>query len=225
MSTLLEMRTKIKDYVNRSDLTDANLNDFINTAIRRAERDARRSLNYMKQKTTGTLTADAMTLTLPSDYRELEALYVLRENDDRYYKMIKKRMNSAFLTYPYTATDGGFPDQVAVDFKNSNFILRPTPDRAYTYHLYYWGYSTALSADADTHWIMTNHEEIIKYGALREAEFWRMNDERAVMWDSLFKSELKTLQDKEIVEAISGSFPSNESIYVDGGDSQWDITR
>jgi hypothetical protein len=213
---LQDMRAKLTDWSNRNGLSDSLLNDFINTAIRRAEQHPRHSFDYMMIELTGNLVDGTSKYAYPVRFKELEAVYIAEIDSKELHELEVMSLKSGLRDFPF---DNGTENKdrplgITLDPANRQFIYRATPDNAYDFRLYYYETTAALAADADTHWLITNAEELIRYGAMRELELWRHDDTRAQTWNALFKESLKRLQDTEIGAKHKGSYPKVSSLYV-----------
>lgn len=206
-------KTKVADYLHRDDLTSV-IPDFINAALRRVEKSEHHNFNYMRKVATGTLTLNSAYLNLPTRYKEVEAFYV-QDTDNRQRLLQKTSLRKALVDFPYLTSDYDFPKVFCTDDANSRLILRATPDRAYTYNLYYYQKSAELSDDADTHWLLTNEPEILVYGALLEAEPYLKNSEDDIkVWRDFYIQALADLKKTQVNEKWGGSYQAAHSDYV-----------
>lgn len=212
MATYAELQSKVADWLNRTDLT-TQIKDFINIAIRDIESSPLCNFKYMKATASGSLVASDHTLALPTRYKELQAFYVLTTSSE-YTRLDKTSLQYAFLEYPYLSQLKEIPQVIATDDANSQFILRPTPDQAYSYVNYYYAKSAELSNSSDTNWLTINRWELVLYGALMQATPFLGDDPRIATWKSLYDRALKQLKDTEIDEDWGGSPPQIQSNIV-----------
>lgn len=207
--TFGQLQTKVADYLNRDDLT-SQIQTFIQMAQRRIER--KNNLKYMKNYTSGTLTADSAYLTLPTSYKEIASLFLT--SNSKLHPINKEEHPYSLTVYPYLSDQKGLPKIVSTDEANSRFVFRPTPDSAYAYDLWYYKYLTELSASSDTNWLTNNAWEVLLYMALVEAEPFLVNDSRMKTWAELAKTTLDDLIKSETDEKMSGSVQRIKSDYV-----------
>ena len=205
MATFGEIQTKVANWLNRTDLTD-EIKDFINIAIRDIERSPLCNFKYMKATATAAFVAGDYTLALPTRYKELQVFYVLTTTSE-YTRLEKTSLEDALVRFPYLSQLKKIPLVIATDDANSQFIIRPSCDVAYTYVYYYYVKSVELSADSDTNWLTTNSWETVLYGALMQATPFLGDDPRIATWKTLFDRSLKQLKDSEIDEDWGGSPP------------------
>ena len=156
MSTFLQMRTKIADYLDRSDLTD-QIKDAINRAIEYYEKE-----RFWFNEKVGTFATVANTKNygsaggVPTDIAEIDYVEVTQSGKEyelkpRTFDYIKQRQG-------YDPT--GLPTDYA--FYQENFYLNPVPNGIYTITISYQQKYTALSADADTNDFTTDAEDLIE---------------------------------------------------------------
>ncbi|MHC4616402.1 MAG: phage adaptor protein [Planctomycetota bacterium] len=212
MATFAELQTKVADWLDRSDLS-TQVKDFINIAIREIERSPMCNFKYMKNVATGSLVAGTHTLALPTRYKETQALFVLTSTSE-YHRLEKTSVQRALSEYPYLSDLRDFPTMFCTDDANDQFLLRATPDQAYSYVHYYYATSAELSADGDTNWWTLNAWEVVLFGALLKAEPFMKNDERVKLWAGMYKDALKGVKDTQIDEDWGGGPPHASSGIV-----------
>lgn len=192
MSTFSEMRAKIEDDLNRTDLT-TQVNREINRAIRK----------YAKQKfwfaaTTGTFStvADQQSYGtgdgLPSDIRDIIYLRIT-QSSSVYYELIERGIDRVLRWN--SNDDSGLPTDYA--WLESKIYLYPNPDAVYTVTVYYQKYYTDLSADGDSNDFTTNPEaeQLIENEAKYHLYAELITDaEQALICRGLRDEALKTLK-------------------------------
>lgn len=167
MSTLIQMRTRIADDINRSDL-DTQINKAINRAIEYYSKKIRFWFNE-KTATFNTVASQfnyGSADGIPTDNMEID-----------YVKLAISGSNNVPLTprtydYIQTANVGnltGTPTDYA--YYKENFWLYPVPNAALTITVSYVKNYTALSADADTNDFTEEAEDLIE----SRAEWWLYN--------------------------------------------------
>lgn len=164
MSTLIEMRQRIADDLNRSDL-----NSQINKAINRAIEHYAKQFRFWFNEKTATFSTIASQFNyssangIPTDMREID-----------YVKIALSATNNVPLvsrTYDYiqTANVGnltGTPSDYA--YYKENFWLYPVPNAAYVITVSYAKSYPVMTADADTNDFTEEAEDLIE----SRAEFW-----------------------------------------------------
>jgi hypothetical protein len=198
--TYATLQTAIADYLNRADLT-LPIQDAIDIAQRKLERD--NDWKCMRATKTGNLTADSADLDYPTRYKNTFALYILG-TDNAYNRLNQNPLPWGHIAYPYMSSDTGLPELFAEDDATSHVVLRPTPDTTYTYVWYYNNFLESIST-ATTSWWLTNAWELILYGSLIEMMPYIMNDERLVIWQTLYDKSVSSLKMREEKAELSGS--------------------
>lgn len=204
-----QMKTKVSDYLNRSDLS-AIVPDFINSSIHHLEK--KHNFNYMLSATeTFSLVDGTYEYDVPSGYKAV-SWFKWDDNGDL-VDLVKKSESEATRYYPDYTNDTGDPELYSYLPATSKFLIRPTPDDSYTAYMRYWAFSADLSADEDTHWLLTNFWEVVLYGALKEAAPYLRDDNRIILWTGLYKEAIKELRDYEFDEGVIGSENTSEPTY------------
>lgn len=77
----------------------------------------------------------------------------------------------------------------------SNFRFAPVPDATYTATLVYYKAPTTVSTGStETNWILTNHPDVLLYGALLEAAGYLDNDPRVERWAAMYAAAVAQLK-------------------------------
>ena len=175
VNNLGDLRTLVKDWSNRTDISNSVIDSFINIAQDRANRILR--LPILEGFSTITVTNNA--LALPTDYLEAKSLVVTVNG-----KAIElERKDLAFVTKQQN--NQGNPKYFAR--KQSSFVIAPTSDVS-SADLYYYYVAADLVNDADTNWFVEHGTDLLLYGALSELSLYTKNTEDALQWEAKFKA-------------------------------------
>ncbi len=175
VNNLGELRTLVKDWSNRTDISNSVIDSFINIAQDRANRILR--LPILEGFSTITVTNNA--LALPTDYLEAKSLVVTVNG-----KAIElERKDLAFVTKQQN--NQGNPKYFAR--KQSKFVIAPASDVS-SADLYYYYVAADLVNDADTNWFVEHGTDLLLYGALSELSLYTKNTEDALQWEAKFKA-------------------------------------
>ncbi|MFZ5989389.1 MAG: phage adaptor protein [Bacillota bacterium] len=199
-----DIQSRVADYLNRTDLSD-KIKDAINIAQRKLERQY--NFNYMQVRATAS-TSDAY-ITVPmgyyvgatfisAPYKEL--IHFKVKSGDTYYSLIREDERIVMKD-----NKTGLPEYFCHLPNQKEFLVYPAPDKEYSFDLLIYRYSPTLTETTDTNYLTDYASEILIYGALCELEPILMNDERIVLWKSLFKEALEGLRTAEKKEVSSGS--------------------
>lgn len=157
MSTLTQMRSRIADDLNRSDL-NTQIDKAINRAIVYYAKD-----RFWFNETTGTVATVASTQaygtaqSLPTDILAIDTVKITISSTDkpvltpRTYQWLQDTDQNAITGQP---TDWAW--------YKSSLYLYPTPNAAWTVTLSYMKSYSELSADADTNDWTTSAEDLIE---------------------------------------------------------------
>lgn len=195
LNTYAGIKTSIAAWLKRSDLTTI-IPDLVVLAEARIARDLRLRRQIVSANLT--LTASVQGVDLPLDWLEFENVTL---NGDPPRQLTYVNIEHLDSKYPSTWT--GMP--AVYTLEGDKILFGPTPDKAYTAGVFYYGKFAALSADTDTNWLLTNHPSIYLFAALAEAEPYLVNDNRAVMWEAKYSKDMNELQTADDAAMFSGT--------------------
>ena len=161
----------IKDYTDNTETTFVDQIDrFISNAEQRILFEVQ--LPVFRKNQQGTLNASNKYLALPTDFLAPFSLSVVVSNS--YHFLLNKDVNFIQSSYPDT-TETGRPKFYAI-FDDTNLIVGPMPDAAYTMEFHYFYAPTGLSSSNTTSWLGTNAYDALLYAALVEAYIFMKGD-------------------------------------------------
>lgn len=197
MSTYATLKTSIAAWLKRSDLTDM-MGDFVALTESRIARDLR--IRKQVVNTSIPTVAGTQTITLPSDFLEIENIGISNSSPPRTLhvvtpELMDERYPAAYFT--------GVPAVYAL--LGDTIQLGPTPDAVYAVSLDYYQRFAGLAADADTNWLLTNYPAIYLFGALAEAAVYTLDDDRLKLFEARYEAEVQSLQSKDDEALRSGS--------------------
>ena len=160
-----QLSQAIQDYCQNSETTFvANIPNFVQLAEERVYNAVQ--IPAIRKNQTGTMATGNKYLTLPTDWLATFSLSVIDPVSGAQTFLLDKDVNFIRQSYP-TPTTSGTPGYYA-QFDVDTLILGPTPDQSYAVELHYYYYPTSI-VTAGTTWLGSNFEEVLLYGALREA--------------------------------------------------------
>lgn len=200
ISTYSELKTAVADWLNRDDLADARLADF----VAMAENRIFKQLRIKELEASANMTIDSEgKAALPADH--LEPKDVLW-ND--------KPLGRVSLTQYYTNSPvQGTPSYFA---REGNFIkLWPTPPEATAGgRLIYYARPSNLSVSVETNTIFALSPELYLYGALVAAgTYLGTPQDKVALWASSFDEALNSLIKQSRQSDVSGATMLVESGY------------
>lgn len=154
MENYSQLKTYVKSWLARTDLTDAELDNFISVATSRINR----LLRIGGMETTTTLSINSQTVALPSDFRGARSLYLQTSDyaDLRY--MTPDQMNNKLRSG--TGRPGFFT------IKGANIMVDIAPDQTYSATLDYFAKFDVLDDSNTTNWLTDNAPDVLLWGCL-----------------------------------------------------------
>lgn len=194
VQTLADLRSRVKDWANRKDISDSLIDDFINVAQARANRILR--IPVLEGVTTLPIDTDG-NVTIPADYVEARELKV--ESNGVVYTLERREIH--FVDEEQSKQDG-IPTFFARKF--NQFILAPKPDNVTEVSLYYYISLPSLVEDTQTSWFVTDAPEMLLYGALVELFLYVKNPAAAGQWEAKYRAALDEIQSMANEAEFSG---------------------
>lgn len=172
-----QLKTALATLLNRDDLT-SNIPDF----IRMLEQTVNREVKFRNRRmeTTASLAiANGNQITLPTDYIETRALVYLSTP-----RVKLDYMTPSAFENTYTTDNPSQP--VSYTITGNLIKIGPHPSLAVNCNLTYMQKLTALTADADTNWLLDNHADAYLYGAAVHSAPFLGDDNRLQTWFGLY---------------------------------------
>ena len=189
-----DLRTHFKNLLNRSDVTDALANTFIEQGISRIQRQLRTPMT--ENLTNYTISGQTASVDLPTDFIEIISLYY-DTTELRRVPMAKYR------TVAPSAVAG---NPVMFTREQSRLKLHPQPTSG-TLVLYYYGEFEAMTADSDENVLAQVAPDLIVYAALTYAADWFL-DERAELFENKFNQFILEVQEQANDQEMNGGVQS-----------------
>lgn len=173
-----ELKTAIANWLERDDLT-ARIPEFVALAEDRIALD----LRVRAMETSTDITVDAQTEALPTGFLGVRRIYLDTDPQRLTYYPPEDLWKTA------ASRETGQPKIYTIE--GENLVFAPYPSAgSYTLKLHYWQRFTALSADEDTNWILSNARGLLLYGSLFEATTYIEDDEASTRWATLYRDTL-----------------------------------
>ena len=189
-STESGRRDAIRDYLNRSDLTETQLDFFLGAGLRKLARRLRARQN----ETTVTYAGDA-TLTIPADYIEARSFTC----DGHPLQRISDVQLQCLIADGAT----GFPEKFGR--VGNVFEIYPASDSA-AHSLLLTYYADVSIQSGGTSTVAALCPEALIYAATMEAApFLKQSDEQLARMSSMFESALAVVNAVSDYEQVSGS--------------------
>ncbi|BAQ89322.1 conserved protein of unknown function [uncultured Mediterranean phage uvMED] len=191
------LKASIANWLNRSDLTDEIADDFIVLT----EADFNSKLRVRKMVTQATVTVNAETASLPTDFLQVRDFYILSGST----KYPLRYMTPSQMDQTKGTSTTGIPQ--AYTILGDTFRFMPKPDATYTGYVNYYKKFTALSDSNTTNFILTNHPAIYLYGSLFHAANFLggYNPQQVQTWQQMYATALERLELNDREDQFSGS--------------------
>jgi hypothetical protein len=193
------LRTHFKAVLNRSDITDALADTFVDQGITRIQRTLR--IPSMEAKHTYNISTSITSIVLPSNF--LEAI-------DLYYD------NRALVRIPMTEMQDlkkpgtqGSPYYFARE--GATFLLSPYPSSGSVTLNYYAQYPD-MTSDSDENALAAIAPDLITYAALTYASDYYL-DERSPTFEGKYQAFLNEIQTQADDQELTGSLQSIRPAY------------
>jgi hypothetical protein len=194
VTNLGQLRTLVKDWSNRTDISDTTFDSFINLAQERANRVLR--IPVLEGYQSLTITSEG-TINLPTDYLEAKALSV--SVGGRTYDLERKDLPLVVGKQ----TDSGFPKYFAR--QQNRFFVAPINNAVNQADLYYYIALNPLVNDTDSNWFVEYGTDLLLYGALAELSLYTKNPEEAAAFEGKFRGAAAEIENMANKAEFSGS--------------------
>jgi len=189
-----QLQTHFNDLLNRSDITPALTEQFIQQGIRRVERTLR---TPMQEKMFNiNITTQTTQMTLPSDFLQMISLYY----DQYELQRVSMKRFRELNDNNYVGKPQYFVRQTA------NLLFYPQPSTG-TLSLYYYSEFPTLVNATDTNPLTQAAPDLILYAALGFAADFYL-DERAEVFEVKYQGFLAEIQDQSQSQELMGGTQS-----------------
>ena len=217
MATNTELLAKVKDWANRSDLSDSVTQDFLEIAQKRINSMLRIAPMETIVMYTG-ITEDQTTLAIPSDLIEIISIRVL--NDDNSTKYIyESKVDTRTFDRINAGEYGTSNNSYTFTRRAGDFVLSNKPGSDAKVQLYYYRVLPKLNAVfPDTtanrldnivgnevpQWFRDEAEFLLLYGALVEVASYLGEDGDMQKWEIKFQQKIEEIMGDEFKREYSG---------------------
>lgn len=193
ISTYAELKTAVKNWLNRGTEMDSFLDDLILLGEKRIYR----TLRVRAMETSLNVTLASGVAAIPSDYVELKYSFI-DGTPVRHLQM--KEADWIIANYPNRSAESK-PSYIAQDA--SNFIFGPYPDADYTLKGTYYKRLDPLSSSTNS--IFTAHPDLYLFAALAETSLFLQDDDaRVSVWEARYKDVFSQVQGENNKGRLSG---------------------
>ena len=199
-NTLQGIKTLIRGFINRTDLSEDLLESAINVALQKAQRKLR--VPFMEISGTVTLAAGDNVTPIPGNYLELKSMYANKKPLERKSLGYLYSLQETTGTPIYFAREGG------------SWLLYPTPDGPVELKSIFYGELEPLEEPEDTNVLLAISSDMVLWWALSFLGEW-FEDARSDKWEAKAIGIALELQEQADTQEYSGStlFINNTSDY------------
>lgn len=97
------------------------------------------------------------------------------------------------------------------DYNYQNWLITPTPDRAYPFEVLYYALPPLLGDDLQTNWLTEYAPQALLYGSLLEATPFLKNDERIATWKAYYDEAVGLLAAEDAQKIIDRNAQRREA--------------
>tara|TARA_Y100001963_G_scaffold5086_1_gene6710 strand:- start:1997 stop:2638 length:642 start_codon:yes stop_codon:yes gene_type:complete len=209
IDTFAKLKAEVSAYLNRSDISDAQIENFISLA----EASFDRVIRVRDQIKRSTASISTQYIGLPSDLLEL---FNIQLNTNPVTGLEQVSLSYADQVKP-TLPSTGKPRYYTISGEQIEFL--PTPDATYEIEIVYYAQISRLSADNTASWLLSKHPDLYLMATLSQAEPFLMNDERIGVWNSFLEKGLEELRlADEKAQTNTGTIMMRPTKPLDDGD-------
>lgn len=183
-----EFKTQISGNIRRSTSLDSRIPAFIRQAARWVERN--RTLQYMKKL--AEISIDPATADTPQ-YIELTGTLI---KSVIFFRWVAADGEYIYLKseapHKFTSLEKGTPRYYWLDGV-SRIVLTTTPDEVLTGELQVARYSSWPTADASTHWLMDNAEDVLEARTMMNVAKYTRDPNLFATWKAILDDSLPGL--------------------------------
>lgn len=205
--TWTDLTTAVKSWTEQ-DFTDAQTQQFIALA----ERDLQRMVFTPDREAALTITADAQTEVLPTDFWGFKSgPFVDGDLDRELTRVTAAELRALFPDTTITST----PTHYAIE--GENILFGAVPDEATTVKGTYYVTIPALGASQATNWLLTDHSDLYLAAALVWAFRFHMDEQRASYWTNIRDGLIRDVNLSGIRRSNSGPLVPTSPVSSVGG--------
>ena len=190
MENYSQLKTDVKSWLARTDLTDPELDNFISIALSRLNR----LLRIGGMETESDLTLDAREVDLPDDFRGLRAIRIAGDSTYELRHLSPEQINNRELT------GTGLPCFFTI--RNSKLVLDKTPDQSYTAKIHYFQKFLPLSDSNTTNWLTDNAPDLLLWGCLCAAGKYIQDPDVMGLYKTNFDEAIAELIESDAFDKI-----------------------
>lgn len=192
---------KIKLNIGRTN--DSNVNDLVVDWINKTQQHIcnRNNLWFMHAVQSFTWNQGQATgQNLPSDYKSDDSAWILDSSTNQYIELLN--MDLEDYRRKYDDVTQSQPESYLI--RDTDYIIRPVPDKTYDIIIVYWKYLPDLASGGSTNLLLSNYEDILEAGATYRGFRYLQEFDDAATWKSDFDMLHKDLIAENAERELAG---------------------
>lgn len=185
ISTRAELRTAIKSWSKRSEMSDSTLDDFITLA--HSEIMSRARIRAMETRDQAFTISSDLT-NLPTGFREFRSVQRTAPSSGP-----MELYTPSVAAKAYDRSDASTPMFYMIEGGQ----IRTVPGGSATLEVVYYADLDDFAADGETNWILTNYPGIYLFGSLKNLAPYIGHDERLPTWEREFERLLALMHTED----------------------------
>lgn len=181
LSTYSELQASIADFLNREDLTSA-ITDF----IRLGEAQMQRDIEHWRMEKRAEVTLTDRYTALPDDIVRPLSMYITGANRPLIPITRQEMQNKRY------ANGDAAGRETYYSITGGEIEIFPSPTGG-TLELNYIGKIPALADDNTSNWLLSEAPDVYLYGALSQTAPYLKDDERLIVWSTLYTNAVNAL--------------------------------
>lgn len=197
-----DLKTEIAGWLKRDNQTD-RIPSFV--ALCEADMRSRLRPNDLEARTT--ITIDAEYVDVPVGMRSVNRLTL-----DGADNVPLRYISPELMEDQWSSSSTGKP--LVFTLVGNQFQFRPVPSSSFTGNLVYQAVLTALAADTDTNFVLTNHPDTYLYGSLMQAWDYLNSTEQTAKYEALYEKCIDRIKRESAAKRVGGGIRIRPATYA-----------
>lgn len=200
--TFDSLKADVRRYIERGNTSDPDVYAQIPRLINQAERNIaiEAKLQGFIRVVNGDMQAGVAVYAKPDRWRETVSMYY-GEGTGQERKPLFARAYEYCRAYWPTATLTAAPLFYA-DYNYANWLISPTPDRAYPWEIVYYEMPALLDDTNQSNWLTDYSPSLLLYKTLMEAAPFLGEDQRIAVWQAQYEALLGKMMNQDLKRII-----------------------
>jgi len=198
--TYSSLTSTVLQYLERSDAAVVNA---IPTFITLCEFEIAQNIKTLGQMEVVDSTMQIGNPVIPKPARWRKTTSMTLSNSGQKQPILVRKLEY-LNNYAQDVTAKGTPLYYA-DYDYDNWLVAPTPDKAYNFEVLCYTRLTPLSQSNQTNWLTVNAPNAMLFGTLKQTAPFLKNDARLAVWKQMFDEALAALKTEDTLRVADRS--------------------